>query len=587
MLRTITYFLQLLFLLSFLTGCLSGKKTRLLVPDKQTLSQKNKLQQTLLQGKELFTTNCVSCHNMQDDGIGPRLGGVTTLLAEQHLIDFIKNPAKIIEGGDKRAASLNRKYKMVMPSFDFLADSEIKSILSYLDSETREKAIQPLVVKEEITANTIERLTSPVSKSGLRIEVEDFVSVPASSEKMPKTRIANMRPHPSGDGSVFVSDQRGIIYRISNKEVNMFFDIRSLIENYINEPGLGTGLGSFAFHPDYLQNGLIYITHTEAFKGKRADYFYADSIKVAMQWVVSEWKIKDVKSTVFEGTRRELLRINVPNNVHGTQDIEFIPGLKKGDKDYGLLYIGTGDGGSTISKHPELCHNLHSLLGTIIRIDPLGNNSKNGNYGIPVDNPFVTSADPDVRKEIYAYGFRNPHRLSWDSKYGNRLFSSDVGEVNFEEVNAVVKGGDYGWNNMEGNYGISPKDLKNVFPVSKSAQANAMVPFARYDHIDGNAISGGYVYEGNLEALNDKYLFGDIVKGRLFYININKALSDSTIHELMIVQNGQETSLEKMSGSKRVDLRIEYNPFTHDLFIMTKSDGKIRRVTKAFVEKLP
>lgn len=399
-------------------------------------------------------SNCASCHTMTEEGIGPRLGGVTSLLSEPSLVKFIKSPSEVIGTGDVRAVTLSRKYKMVMPPFDFLGTEEIKSILVYISEETRLRSIQPLVVNknDNLAGNAIERLITPVAKSGLKIELEDFIAIPASSDKLPKTRIANMRPHPSVDGTLFVSDQRGIIYRINNAKVNTFLDIRPIIENYINEPGLGTGLGSFAFHPDYLQNGLIYITHTEAFKGKKADYEYADSVKVFLQWVVSEWKIKDVNSTSFEGSHRELLRINVPNNVHGTQDIGFVPGLKKGDDDYGMLYIGTGDGGSTIGKHPELCHNLHSLLGTIIRIDPLGNNSKNGQYGIPADNPFVNNPDQAVRKEIYAYGFRNPHRMSWDLTNGKTMFGAEVGESNFEEVNIIVKGGDYAWNTQEGNF---------------------------------------------------------------------------------------------------------------------------------------
>ncbi|WP_138475314.1 PQQ-dependent sugar dehydrogenase [Dyadobacter bucti] len=567
MFRILRYPFFLILLIGF-AGCAANKKAK--------LSQGTA---AALNGKELFTTNCVSCHALQDDGIGPPLGGITSLLSKDVLTSFITNPGKFIEAGDERAVSLSRRYKLIMPPFDFLKKEEINAILGYIEDETKVHGIKPLIVKKEVTIAP--RLAAPVTKSGLQIELEDFVLIPPSSDKMPRTRIANMRPHPSGDGTLYVSDQRGIIHRIENGQVNTFLDIRPLVENYINEPGLGTGLGSFAFHPDYLNNGLIYLTHTEAFKGKKADYEYADSVKVFLQWVVSEWKNIDVQSPVFKGERRELVRINVPGNVHGTQDIGFVPGLSKNDKDYGMLYIGTGDGGSTIGKHPELCHSKNSLLGTIIRIDPLGNNSKNGRYGIPADNPFVNDTDPLVRKEIYAYGFRNPHRMSWHMTNGKTMFSTEVGESNFEEINIIQKGGDYGWNVQEGNYGISPKDLKNVYKLPGAETAKTVKPFALYDHIDGNAISGGYVYEGKIDALKDKYIFGDIVNGRIFYVNINKALSDSTVHEMMIVQNGNETSLRKMSGSERVDVRIEYDGFTKEMYVMTKSDGRIRRISKA------
>ncbi|MCE6987773.1 PQQ-dependent sugar dehydrogenase [Dyadobacter sp. CY323] len=538
-------------------------------------------------GKQLFTTNCVSCHALEQEEIGPRLGGITSLLSEQELLAFIKNPNQAIEKGDKRAINLTRRYKMIMPPFDFLKDEEIKSILAYIGQETKLHDIKPLYVNTNNVADLQERLAAPIKGSALRMELEDVITIPASSDKMPRTRIANMRPHPAANGTLFVSDQRGLIYQISGGKASTFLDIRPVVENYINEPGLGTGLGSFAFHPDYLNNGLIYITHTESFKGKKADFEFPDSIKVALQWVVSEWKMKDVKSSVFEGSRRELLRINVPGVVHGTQDIGFVPDIKKGDPDYGLLYVGTGDGGSTIAKHPELCYKITSLLGTIIRIDPLGNNSKNGNYGIPADNPFVNENDPATYKEIYAYGFRNPHRLSWDMTNGRKMFSTEVGESNFEEINVIEKGGDYGWNVQEGNYGISSKDLKNVYKLPETESSKTIRPFALYDHFDGSAISGGAVYEGKLDALRNKYILGDIVSGRLFYVNIDKNLSDSTMHELAIVQGGKEVNLVDLSGSKRVDVRIEYDRFTREMYIMTKPDGKIRRITKAYFDKKP
>ncbi len=285
---------------------------------------------------------------------------------------------------------------------------------------------------------------------------------------------------------------------------------------------------------------------------------------------------------MFEGTRRELLRINVPHVVHGTQDISFVPDLNKGDPDYGMLYIGTGDGGSTISKHPELPHNLHSLLGTIIRIDPLGTNSPNGKYGIPNDNPFYNSPDPKVRKEIWAYGFRNPHHLAWwNSAQGMKLFEAEIGEKNVEEINLIEKGQDYGWNVREGDYAISPNKLETITPVPDGEAGPYIAPFAQYDHTDGNAISGGYVYEGNLQALRDKYLFTDIIRGRLWYLN--QGLTDHTIYELFVQQNGSLITMKELSPTPRLDLRITYDPFKKEMYLMTKGDGKIRKIVKAYL----
>src|SRR6186713_1266815 len=93
-------------------------------------------------------------------------------------------------------------------------------------------------------------------------------------------------------------------------------------------------------HPDFLNNGLIYITHAETFKGQQADYVISDSAKSEVQWVIAEWKMDDVNAKVFTGKHRELLRLHAPTFGHGLQDLAFIPGLKKNDPDYGLLYFG-------------------------------------------------------------------------------------------------------------------------------------------------------------------------------------------------------------------------------------------------------
>ena len=157
-------------------------------------------------GKELFTTYCASCHALEAEEMGPRLGGVTRIFSNTELISFIKNPHAVIEKGDKRAVALARRFKMVMPPFDFLKDEEIKSIISYLDAETKSLDLKPLVVDTISTDAKPARLAAPITKSGLKIELEDFITIPFSSKKMPRTRIAFTRPGPAADSSLFVSD---------------------------------------------------------------------------------------------------------------------------------------------------------------------------------------------------------------------------------------------------------------------------------------------------------------------------------------------------------------------------------------------
>jgi glucose/arabinose dehydrogenase len=160
---------------------------------------------------------------------------------------------------------------------------------------------------------------------------------------------------------------------------------------------------------------------------------------------------------------------------------------------------------------------------------------------------------------------------------------TDIGEANIEELNIVEKGGDYGWPVMEGDFGITTtKEMKKVYDVGKADLLRFKRPFLQYDHEEGNAISGGYVYEGNLTPLKNKYVFGDIVNGKLFYASIDPQLTDSTIYQLAIIENGKETSLREMCNTKRLHQRVSYDRYQKDLYIITKADGKIWRLKKAY-----
>ncbi|MBK7606421.1 MAG: PQQ-dependent sugar dehydrogenase [Saprospiraceae bacterium] len=169
----------------------------------------------------------------------------------------------------------------------------------------------------------------------------------------------------------------------------VYLDMPALRPKFIHTPGLATGFGSFAFHPEFSKNGLLYTTHTEPANTAKADFGYADSIPVALQWVLTEWTTKNPGEIKFTGTGRELVRINVESVIHGVQEIDFNLRSNLGDEDYGLLYIGVGDGGSVEHGYPQLAHNLHTVWGNVLRIDPRGNNAANGQYGIPATNPFV------------------------------------------------------------------------------------------------------------------------------------------------------------------------------------------------------
>ncbi|MDP3069086.1 MAG: PQQ-dependent sugar dehydrogenase [Opitutaceae bacterium] len=545
---------------------------------------------TLSRGRTLFTQLCAGCHVLDRDGIGPPLGGVTRVLTQAELLRHVRDPAAVIASGHPRAIALFRRYKVVMPPFAALPEDQLVAILAHIDHETVKSKLAPFAVDLTLPTGKEVRLAPPVEKSSLVIELEDWVQIPLAPNRRPDKGIATLRSSPRKDGAVFISDQMGVIYRVKDRQPAVFLDIRDRFPAFVFEPGIATGLGSFAFHPDFLRNGLFYTTHAEITPNQPAinDAWYEkvvipNFVTPPLYWIVTEWQASDPTADRFAGTRREVLRLKTPTTAHGCQDIAFAPVTDRNDPDYGLLFIGVGDGGSVNLKMPELSHTPRSLLGTLLRIDPRGINAPAGGYGIPADNPFAQSADPLARPEIWAYGFRNPHRMCWDLSYGKRLIVADIGESNAEEINLIEKGGDYGWNKIEGLARVDVmKDAKIVQPATPAELTPYRLPFGTYDHTDGKAISGGFVYTGPIEALRHQYIFGDIVTARLFFMRMGEKLSDAKIYELNVEREGTATSIATLSRTKRAHLRIGYDEQTGDLFFMTKEDGRVRRVTKAF-----
>ncbi len=181
--------------------------------------------------------------------------------------------------------------------------------------------------------------------------------------------------------------------------------------------------------------------------------------------------------------------------------------------------------------------------------------------------------------EIYAYGFRNPHRFTW-SKNGE-MIACNVGHANIESIDLIKAGHDYGWPIREGSFLVNPYgDLKRIYsvPVNDSVY-RITYPVAEYDHDEGKAISGGYEYLGTIPALKGKFLFGDIPTGRLFYINMAdiKQGRFATIMEWRVSLNGEVKTLKELCGNDRVDLHFGRDA-KGELYIMTKADGKIYKL---------
>lgn len=313
------------------------------------------------------------------------------------------------------------------------------------------------------------------------------------------TRPVDFQVGSKNDNNVFVVTQRGIIWVFENDiettVKHSFLDIQERIDDRSNEEGLL----SVAFHPNYESNGYFYVNYTTK-----------NSTTVISRFQVSPTN----PSLANSNSEKILLEFEQPYGNHNGGQLAF--GTE------GYLYIGVGDGGSGNDPHGH-GQNLNSILGTVLRIDvdPVASGK---NYEIPNDNPFVNH--PTYREEIYAYGLRNPWRMSFDAVTGT-LWLGDVGQNKYEEVNIIENGGNYGWNIMEGFH---------CFKTSDCDTSDVTMPITEYNHDAGDlSITGGYVYRGNqIKELQGWYVYGDFASGRIWAIHTTdateKLLFETEIH---------------------------------------------------------
>ncbi|HWQ83720.1 MAG TPA: CHRD domain-containing protein [Anaerolineales bacterium] len=338
---------------------------------------------------------------------------------------------------------------------------------------------------------------------------------------------------------LFLVDQVGILWNL-NLATGAKSDMLDVSARLVPLGAFGPGtfdergfLG-VAFHPDYAANGLLYTYTSEPVSGP-ADFSTIPPGGIPNnQIVVAEWNTPNpcsAASVVNPASRRELMRIDDPQFNHNAGALVFGPD--------GMLYIAIGDGGAADDQgfgHVEggNAQNPSNIFGNILRIDPTGSNSANGKYGIPADNPFVGM--PGFLGEIFAYGFRNPFRFSFDSLSGE-MYIGDVGQNDIEEVSLGAAGGNYGWNIKEGSFCFDPNGTSPgfVFDCAPGDAPDGLIePIAEYDHDEGISVIGGFVYRGSrIPQLKGRYVFGDFNDpsggGRLFYLQQNNRILEFQI----------------------------------------------------------
>lgn len=421
-------------------------------------------------------------------------------------------------------------------------------------------------------------IPTPITMSGLDVRLEHVVTIPATGSA-PVTRINGATHAGDGSGRLFVPDMRGEIFVVVNGAPSVFLDVTATLPDFTDAQGLSSGLSWVTFHPDFATNGRFYTAHTEdgaALTSTTPDF--AHQLGRTIDGVITEWTATTPSANTFSGARRELMRIGFVSNFHGVQQIEFGPD--------GYLYIGVGDGDSTTFSTGA--QSLDWIQGSLLRIDVDGTNSANGEYGIPATNPNAASPGLD---EIFARGFRNPHRFTWDGPSG-KLLLGNIGQNHIESIYDVFPGANHGWNEREGAFLWDPANPDNVYPLpAGDAAFGYTYPVAMYDHDEGFAIVGGHVHRHpSVPELYGQYVFGDISRGRIFHAaeaDMSNGTTPAAIGEVRLFdETDTEVTLLDLSPVSRVDLRFGLEEDGR-MLITSKQTGDIYRITDRTPEPLP
>ncbi|MDK2593472.1 PQQ-dependent sugar dehydrogenase [Pseudoalteromonas obscura] len=332
------------------------------------------------------------------------------------------------------------------------------------------------------------------------------------------------------DNFVYIVDQIGILYSL-NLSTNQLSQVLTVTDRLVDiNPNFDErGFLGVAFHPNFNNNGLLYTYTSEPASGS-VDFSFSGSVD--HHTVINSWQATldpDEGVNINSDSATEIMRIAQPQSNHNGGTLIF-------DSD-SMLLISLGDGGGADDQgngHSDDGNgqDTQTPLGKLLRIDPLGNNAVNGKYGIPANNPFIESNG--VLDEIWVVGVRNPYRIV---AHDNQIYVCDVGQNKIEEITLVTGGENLGWPLKEGSFAFNNNGSDSGFvfdPNLASLPSELVDPNWQYDSDEGIAVICGAVYDGNIEVLKGKFLFGDYRspdadKGRLFYTSTSDLIAEIPI----------------------------------------------------------
>ncbi len=522
-------------------------------------------------------------------------------------------------------------------------------------------------------------LPAPASRAQntLTVQLTDYAAVPQSGvlvnpvdNAVYVARVNFLREEPVGGlNRFFVCDLNGKLYILdrTTRQFTTYLDFQGntaeiagatgLFRAFTRAQGYANGLVTFQFDPAYRDGssphfGKFYTVHIEtdtedgdprrlpqttAHPGLANAAAYSPTTAAeapgtdsanTRHAVLIEWQDTNPANTTFEGTARELLRIEFNGRIHPLGDLIFNPrATSSAHPDWRNLYLAVGDGGAGEQNNAVLHptpQRLDVLQGKILRLHPDDPDGPGPlRYGIPPDNPFTGAAvtvPAGTRPEIWAYGFRNPHRLAWDP-VADVLLAADIGFHTWEEVNLVRRGANYGYGEREGTAGLDLRTGRADVPLpADDAALGYVYPVLQYPHSPalgyGDAVAGGFVYRGTrLPALQGKYVFGDITTGRLFHADLADLVAAddgnpatlARFHRLDLrwdnprnpagperfdrlyeivadeyrARGGRDADLpgsatvSDLTGGGRADIRLATDA-AGELYVLSKSDGMIR-----------